>query len=514
MVSEFNKIQIRKSHSQARKPSPFAWNEHQNGRQSRRVYKSPTIVNLEVTDICNERCVYCYNFDRSSSMGNTSLNTKNVDNLINQFVTHEVFHVVASGGEAFANFEVLLYLIEQLQKNDISISINSNLSIKAKRKDRLKTLYEAGCDHILTSLPSNIPELTNLLVNSPNAHERIITGIKEAVNTGFRVSVNTVVHNSNKDQVYATAKLVHELGCDRIMATRIVAPDYRDASNNPKVTLDENPNVLSQASALECLDQLLKARDDFGIDVSTLVSYPLCLLGDLEKYSDFVGRGCPTQRGHRVSILPNGDFRSCVHLSKEILGNVLKGEDDIRSNYHKMRDWHEGKLIFDECKICDYRDICNSGCRVDAQAFSGGLTGRDPLMVGPIIDGKIHGDALNDFVPLKITYDKAVLDTIAEKSFYVNPSARFRYEDDFYLCSIKYGNIIELENDIGEFLIKKKQSGEIFTAKDFGKSNLDLLANYFCKDLLVSTDEKFNSKRNRNMLKKGLGIDPRNLPYQ
>lgn len=447
-------------------------------------------------------------------MGSASLDRKKIDELVNQFIEYEIFHVVASGGEAFANFEMLLYLVKQLQENNISISINSNLSIKAKRSERLRALYELGCDHILTSLPSNIPELTNRLVNSPNAHERIITGIKDAVAEGFRVSVNTVVHNSNKDQVYNTAKLAHELGCDRIMATRIVAPDYKDNTILPGSTLDENPNVLSQKSALECLDQLLRARDDFGIEVSTLVSYPLCLLGDLEKYSDFVGRGCPTQRGHRVNILPNGDFRSCVHLSNEVLGNVLSGTDNIQTNYHKMRDWHKGELVFDDCKVCDYQDICNSGCRVDAQAFSGTLKGRDPLMIGPIHDGKIHGNALRDFVPLKITYDEDIAKSIMGKSFYVNPSARFRSEENYYLCSIKYGNIVEIDYDVGNFLLEKKESSGIFSAADFGESKVHLLLHYFCKDLLVSTDEKFNSKRNKNMLKKGLGIDPRNLPYQ
>lgn len=480
---------------------------------TRRVYNSPTVVNLEVTDLCNERCVYCYNFDRNFSMGSISLDKKKVDELVNQFRNFEVFHVVASGGEAFANFEILLYLIECLNKNNISISINSNLSIKAKRRERLKQLRNAGCDHILTSLPSNIPEITNELVNSKNAYDRIISGIEDAVAEGFRVSVNTVVHNSNKDQVYNTAKLVHELGCERIMATRIVAPDYKDYESDEKINLDEDPSVLSQKSALECLDQLIRARDEFGIDVSTVVSYPLCLLGDLEKYSDFVGRGCPTQRGHRVSILPNGDFKSCVHLSKEVLGNIFEGKDDIQTNYHKMRKWHNGDLVFDECKLCDYKDVCNSGCRVDAQAFSGKLTGRDPLMIGPIINGKIEGKAHRNFVPLKITYDHEIISNLAKKTFYVNPSARFRYENNFYLCSIKYGNIIELDYKIGKFLLEKKKSKENFTLDEFINADINLLCHYFCKDLLISTDSDFNSKRNRNMLKKGLGIDPRNLPY-
>ena len=42
----------------------------------------------------------------------------------------------------------------------------------------------------------------------------------------------------------------------------------------------------------------------------------------------------------------------------------------------------------------DYRNICESGCRVDAKAYTGKINGRDPLMVGPIVDGEIKGQKL------------------------------------------------------------------------------------------------------------------------
>ena len=66
-------------------------------------------------------------------------------------------------------FEMLLYLNKKLKENNISTSVNSNLSIKAQRKERLKRLFDSGCDHILTSLPSYLPDVTNKLVNSKNA---------------------------------------------------------------------------------------------------------------------------------------------------------------------------------------------------------------------------------------------------------------------------------------------------------------------------------------------------------
>ena len=54
---------------------------------------------------------------------------------------------------------------------------------------------------------------------------------------------------------------------------------------------------------------MLLAKEDFGIGIGSLVSYPLCLLGDLNKYRDFVGRGCPAKSGIRMSVNADGTFR-------------------------------------------------------------------------------------------------------------------------------------------------------------------------------------------------------------
>ena len=70
-------------------------------------------------------------------------------------------------------------------------------------------------------------------------------------------------------------------------------------------------------------NEVLKIKKDFKIRVGSLVSYPLCFLEDLEKYRDFVGRGCPSQSGHRMSINSNSDLHVCVH-EEESYGNILE----------------------------------------------------------------------------------------------------------------------------------------------------------------------------------------------
>ena len=176
------------------------------------------------------------------------------------------------------------------------------------------------------------------------------------------------------------------------------------------------------------------------------------------------------------------------------------------------KKWHDGSYHNPECAPCDYRNICESGCRVDAKAYTGKINGRDPLMVGPIINGKIQGKSLRDFKPLNLHYDKEILKDFDSRKFNVSKIARFRKEDGFYLCSIKYGNVIELENNIAEFLIDHKNKNKEFTLQDFGLENRHLMIYYFVKDLIVSIDQNYNKLRSKSKISEGLGFDPMSLP--
>ena len=100
-------------------------------------------------------------------------------------------------------------------------------------------------------------------------------------------------------------QLVSDLDCQKLFVTRSVPPTYSDTS--------QDDNYSSQIRAKKCLDDAIKVKNEFNIAIGTLMSYPLCFLEDLEKYSDFVGRGCPAQAGHRISINANGNVHACVH---------------------------------------------------------------------------------------------------------------------------------------------------------------------------------------------------------
>ena len=143
----------------------------------------------------------------------------------------------------------------------------------------------------------------------------------------------------------------------------------------------EESQMPSHKETRIALDQALKAKKDFGIMIGSLVSYPLCFLGDLKKYSDFVGRGCPGQSGHVMSINSTGDTHSCAHEAVGY-GNVF--EKSISEIYQNpdMAKWRTD-YHYEGCAGCDYIDVCESGCRMTSLGINGVHSGKDPLYMGP-----------------------------------------------------------------------------------------------------------------------------------
>ena len=452
----------------------------------KKVYSAPTTINLEMTEACNVKCRHCYNPWRDEHAGKFNLDKKKIDYLVDQFVKNKVFHVILSGGEPLAKFNELCYALEKLVSNNISTSLNSNLMLATPEK--MRKLKEIGLDHVLTSWFSYFPTETDHITTYKGSYEKIVEGIKVTVAEGIRVSANTIVTQLNHQTIYKSGKFLHSLGVSQFFAHRVIPPAYdrKDKEKQFSAKIDV---------AKKSLDELLRLKEEFGLNVGTLINYPLCLLGDLEKYQDFVGRGCPTQQGHRFNLNSNGDTHGCVMEDKNY-GNVY--EIGLKEAYSRTKTWRNDSYLFEGCKGCHYIDICQSGCRMDAFASTGKMDGRDPLMPGKEYIVK----------PFKFIEDEKVLKKIEQGAKISVPQRiRFRKEEGFYLMNIRWANTIEISNEEAEFFIEKQNNNETFTYRDFKfKNPLRRLSNLICKDALVSDEILINIR------KTGVNIDPAKLP--
>jgi radical SAM protein with 4Fe4S-binding SPASM domain len=323
---------------------------------------------------------------------------------------------------------------------------------------------------------------TNDITGTKNSYNNVIDGIKCAVDNGIRVSVNTICTNNNYNSLYESGKFVHSLGATQFIAHRVVPPSY-DRS-------DEQQHRINQETSMSGLDELLRLKKDTGIKVGTLISYPLCLLGDLDKYADFVGRGCPTQSGHRFSINSVGETHACVMEDKEY-GNVF--DVGLKTVFSNSRKWRDKSYYYEGCSGCDYIDICQTGCRMDAFASEGKMNGKDPLWKGKEFITK----------PYKLVKDNTTIDKLNSGiKLFIPSRIRWRDEGDIHLLNIRWGNTIEVPSKLAVQLINFQQKNIHFTAKEIDSDYIDLLAMLLYKDAITSPDMVMDIKRT------GVSIDP------
>ena len=229
------------------------------------------------------------------------------------------------------------------------------------------------------------------------------------------------------------------------------------------------------------MEQTLTLERDCDIQIKTLIPYPLCALGDLNRYSRYIGRPCGAGK-RSMSIDSQGKGHACWHMTKEYGSVVEKGLAQV---WDDMEEWRDGKLIPDTCKKCPYLPLCGAGCRVAGAQYFGELKAEDNLRTGwenitTFYSGSIGVD---DFkLPFEeianlyqASYTPELHQQVLTETFKICDNIRIRTENGFY--------VVNLDAGMGFFLSQVKMSklnpflnGKSFTLKDF--DNDELLVSY------------------------------------
>jgi radical SAM protein with 4Fe4S-binding SPASM domain len=415
--------------------------------------KAPITVSVELTTACNQRCRHCYNFWRHESSPNHTLSIEMADAIIDDILKNEVFHVILTGGECMLNWDVLTHMMRRLKKTNTSYTMNSNL-LRAT-PDKMEQLAELGLPHTLTSLNCHDPSINDMMVSRTGAFDKITQGIRAAANAGIRVSVNMIVTQRNKQHVYATGKLIHELGATNFFTTRMVPSE----SDHTEI---ENELQLSPAEQkLLILDESIRVKQDTGINIGSLIQYPVCFLEDVVKYKDYVGRGCSAGR-KLLTVNANGETHACVHEMRSY-GNVFK--DGLANCWGSMNFWRNDSLIPSMCMECPWLQKCEGGCRV----YTHQLNEMD-MLASP-----------KSALPSPDIFDKEFAPLLNTHRLVAPTRLRWRQENGFTLVSVRGALVHAVSDELASFLKARQSSGESFSVSDYAGPAEDLamcLANW------------------------------------
>jgi len=263
--------------------------------------------------------------------------------IVRQFDQMQGLKLLISGGEPLFHSKIFEFL-EKIRDYKIrKILLSNGLLIDKEIAERLKDLvYEVQIS--IDGIKSH-----DRFRDMKGAFERSIAAIKTLQSFDIRVSVATMVHKDNIDELPELEQILKEMKIESWML---------DA---PSPSGDFLDNLDLQAS----VEDAAKALKEYGWGYT------------FEDSSNIYACGA-----HLAAIMSNGDVAKCGFFADQPVGNIYT--DPLASCWEKIKDswiWGLDALNCSELD-CPHLADCRGGCRFRAFQYSKNLMGEDPVKCG------------------------------------------------------------------------------------------------------------------------------------
>ena len=291
---------------------------------------------------CNQRCLFCYAGGEELSAVK-ELSTEEWITAIDKLREAGVPMLTFTGGEPTQR-EDLCRLIEHSKWFVTRLNTNGTLLTE----ELCASLAEASLDSMQITLYSHNRDIHNALVGAGN-FDKTVEGIKNAVNAGLDVSINTPLCKKNADYV-ETLRFIYSFGVRVVTVSGLICTGMAENKHGEyDLTRDELYNIIKEAKAF-CNENRMEI--DFTspglIDEDRLealsMNVPMC-------------GACLSN----MAIAPDGTVIPCQSwLSSDGgLGNILT---DRFSDIWKKTECAALRNISDaEAKCCPFRNRGENG---------------------------------------------------------------------------------------------------------------------------------------------------------
>jgi len=322
---------------------------------------------IEVTQRCNNNCMYCYNVwkckpDYPKAEGTT----EQIKEIILRIKKEASAKLVGlSGGEPMMR-EDIMDIVKYITEMRIYQNLITNGTILTKNK--IKELVDSKVSMFEITLLSSKQEMHNKLTRN-NSFDKVIDSIVNIKEYDGKVAVAFVATKPNIKDVKETVELAVAMDVDGIMFNR-----FNPGGEGLKYIDELLPSISELKTALETLD---KIAEEYGIFISSQIPIPQCLI-DMDKYSHIHHVFCPSGRkGSYYTVDSVGNVRVCNH-TPTILGNIFTQplREILKSD--ELKRFQQALPEF--CQNCRYAKKCNGCCKASAEVCYGSIDMLDPFV--------------------------------------------------------------------------------------------------------------------------------------
>lgn len=290
--------------------------------------KAPHRIDLMISSMkkdnhwnCNQQCMHCYAANQNYAE-TQELTTEEWKKVIDICKENCIPQITFTGGEPTIRKD----LVELIKYASWFITrLNTNGVLLTKKL--CKELYEASLDSVQVTLYSNDKEIHNKLVGADN-FDKTVQGIKNAIESGLNVSINTPLCSLNKDYV-STLKFAKELGITYASSSGLIVTGNAEKEESKETQLSKNEITNSMKEACKYVEEQemeLSFTSPGWMDEETLKELKL----------DIPACGACLSN---MAVSPDGNVMPCQSwLGKDAtLGNILEDKWDKIWNSPKCK---------------------------------------------------------------------------------------------------------------------------------------------------------------------------------
>ena len=277
--------------------------------------KAPHRMDLMISSLekngnwnCNQQCMHCYAANQKYAEVK-ELSTNEWKKIIDICRKNYIPELTFTGGEPTLRDD-LVELVDYSKWFVTRLNTNGVLLTE----DLCKRLHEASLDSVQVTLYSNDRDIHNKLVGSDN-FDKTVQGIRNALNAGLNVSINTPLCDLNKDYV-STLEFAKSLGITYATSSGLIVTGNATSPESKRTQLTEK-------EITEVMEKATKYAEEQEMELD-FTSPGWILEKDLKKMKLNIP-ACGACLSN-MAITPDGNVVPCQSwLGKNAsLGNILK----------------------------------------------------------------------------------------------------------------------------------------------------------------------------------------------
>ncbi len=338
----------------------------------------PSTAVLELTYLCNHKCLFCscpWEYEDCGYKKEPELNIDEWKSCIDKLVECGVSSFSYTGGEPLLKKD-FREIIKHVSKQK-AIYINEKLeTVEVTPQQFLISNGQMINDEILdfikkydVNLSMSLPGLKTYNEHTGSGEcEKVLNLFKKAKERQINTTVNITVTKKNLHELHETISNALIAGADTLLLNRFL-PGGRGMFHTKELLLNKEETV----QMLIIAENVLRKSNRYG-NVGT--ELPFCLIKDLKFTNLTVGTRCAAATGFFV-VGPEGKIRTCNHSPVQLFSftNI--------ENLKKDKYWQsftQKNYLPENCNNCKLTNMCDGGCREAAHLHNGSIFGDDPVL--------------------------------------------------------------------------------------------------------------------------------------